>query len=465
MGERSRLVVLGLDSVTPELIFRRFRSVMPNLSYVLEHAAFGPLRSCDPPITIPAWVVMFTGRDPGSLGLYGFRNRRRGSYFDLETPTPAGLPYPAVWDLLSRAGRRVCVVGMPPGYPPPAVNGIYVSDLLTPPGAADIASPASVRGEIEAASGGYRFDIEFRRGDRAGTARDLFDMTERRWKAIRHLWDREPWDFFAVHEIGPDRLHHAFWKYFDPDHPRHEEHPEFSSIAERYYGSLDTEIGDLLEQVGEEVNVLVTSDHGTQAMQGCFCVNEWLRSKGYLVLKGGQPPPGTPIESAEVDWSRTRVWGGGGYYARLSVNLRGREPHGIVNPSEVGSLREELGRELQKVARPDGRPLGIELYDPASLYEEVRGTPPDLFAYFGGLAFRSAGTVGHGSWFLEENDTGPDDAVHDRDGILIATGPSIAPRGPIPRARIADVAPTILKLFGLPRPPGMSARPVEGLLR
>ena len=320
MTGRPRVLVLGLDSVSPAILSTMFRSHLPRIHGVVERGAMGTLKSCDPPITIPAWAVMFTGMDAGSLGLYGFRNRRAGSYFENVSPTPASLPYPAVWDVASRVGRRVCVIGVPPGYPPPAVNGVYVSCLLTPPGAQDFVSPSSLSEEMGRVSPKYQFDVEFRTDDRARVAAELMEMTRQRWTLARHLWEKEPWDLFIVHEIGTDRLHHAFWKYFDPGHRRHDAASEFARVAEQYYDLLDREVGELLDRVGDDVTILIVSDHGTQAMEGCFCINEWLRAQGLLTL--AEPcPPGTPLEKAPVDWARTKAWGAGGYYARIHVNL------------------------------------------------------------------------------------------------------------------------------------------------
>ena len=141
MATHPRVLVIGLDSVSPTILSTMFRSHLKRIRSVAERGAVGTLKSCDPPITVPAWAVMFTGMDAGSLGIYGFRNRRPGTYFENVAPTPGSLPYPAVWDTASRMGRRVCVIGVPPGYPPPTVNGVYVSCLLTPPGASDVVFP------------------------------------------------------------------------------------------------------------------------------------------------------------------------------------------------------------------------------------------------------------------------------------------------------------------------------------
>jgi len=461
---RPRVLVLGLDSVSPDILFERFLPQMPRVRELLQHSSYGTLRSVDPPITVPAWAVMFSGIDPGTLGLYGFRHRRPGSYFDQYVPSSSTILQPRLWDLLSRAGRRVCVVGMPPGYPPPRVNGVYVSDFLTPDGATDYVFPGSLRAELEKVTGGYPFDVLFRVGDRERVGREVIDMTRRHFAAARHLWSKEPWDLFALHEIGPDRIHHAFWKFFDPRHPRYEENAVLRGLAESYYAMLDEELGRFLDLVPKDVKVVFLSDHGSQAMQGCFCINEWLIAKGYLSLKGPAPAAGTPLEKTTIDWPRTRAWGAGGYYARIFLNVKGREPDGALDPSEVAAFSAKLTRELGDVRRPDGGLLGVEVKVPKEIYRQVNGDPPDMMAYFGNVAWRSAGTLGYGTLFLQENDTGPDDAVHSFDGIYAVVDPSSGSKGRGAAHDLIDIGPTMLSYFGLPIPSIVQGKPIAGFL-
>ena len=460
---RFRLLVLGLDSVSPELLYRRFAPDLPRLTRFLENAAKGTLRSCDPPITVPAWAVMFSGADPGTLGLYGFRHRPPGVYDRMYTPTSTTPRRPMVWETLSRLGYRVAVLGMPPGYPPPSLNGVAVSDFLTPPTATDFVNPARYRAEVESVAGGPFFDVPFRIDDRRRVAEELFEMTRRRWRVARRLWEKEDWDLFVVHDIGPDRLHHAFWKFFDEDHPRYDPTSPLRTVAPEFYRLLDAEIGQLLDRVGPDIDVLVVSDHGSQAMQGAFCVNEWLRQHGHLVLAEPVSAPGTPLEEARVDWPRTQLWAAGGYYARIFVNLQGREREGCVRPEDLPTLVAQLKRELATVRTPGGEPLPIRLFAPREVYQEVTGDPPDLMAYFGEGRWRSAGTVGHGRLFLEENDTGPDDAVHSFDGVIAwkdgtREGRTLSPQ------RIIDVGPTILRRFGVSLPENVQGRPIAELV-
>src|SRR5215831_11555239 len=118
-----RVAVIGLDCAEPRLVFDRWRRELPNLNRLMGAGTWGPLRSVDPPITVPAWSCMMTGRDPGELGIYGFRNRREYDYRSLRIADSRAVGIDRVWDHLSRSGKHVIVVGVPQTSPPPAVTG------------------------------------------------------------------------------------------------------------------------------------------------------------------------------------------------------------------------------------------------------------------------------------------------------------------------------------------------------
>ena len=448
----ARLLLIGLDGVPPDLLFDRLLPRMPNVRSLVERGVRAPLRTTDPPISVPAWPVMFTGVDPGTLGLYGFRHRRRSSYTEMYVPTSADVPVPTFWQTLSERGRRVAVFGMPLGYPPPAVNGVYVSDFLTPPESEVTTFPPELRAELDGPDGPYRFDVTFRSGALDRVAREIFEMTRRRFRAAEAVLARERWDVFALHEIGTDRLHHAFWKHFDRTHPQYRAGNPYERIAEEYYELIDDGIGWLLARVDDRTDVVVVSDHGSMAMRGCFCVNQWLEENGYLVLRHPPPRQGTPFEEVDVDWSRTTVWGAGGYYARLFFNLEGREANGIVPTQKVDAVRDQLVAELGRLRDPDGAPVRVDVLRPEETYRSVRGDAPDLMVYFDELRLRSAGTMGHPTDFLAENDTGPDDAVHSPYGVFLYAPSAGTEPKLIPEFSMIQVTPTLLTLLGEPVP-------------
>jgi predicted AlkP superfamily phosphohydrolase/phosphomutase len=459
---KRRLLVVGLDSASAPFLFDRCLPVMPNLRRLMPGSFRGELRTSEPPISLPAWAVMFTGVDPGTLGMYGFRHRLDHSYVKNYGPAANRLPVPTLWQILSQRGYRVAVVGMPPGYPPPAVNGIYISDFLTPGGAKDWSYPPELAADIERRHGPYRFDVTFRASERRQLFDDIVGMTETRFAVAEDLYQRERWDVFGIHEVGTDRLHHAYTKYFDPAHADYVAGNPLEHVLLDYYRVVDRSLGRLLALIDEDTVVAITSDHGSMPMAGCFCINQWLVERGYLVLHG-PTSPGLPLEKAPVDWSRTRVWGAGGYYARLFYNIRGREAQGIIDPSALPALRQALLEDLGKIRTPGGGPMVTKVLDPSEVYRTVTGDPPDLMVYFDELRWRSAGTLGHPSLYLRENDTGPDDAVHSMLGVLLLRDPRRTGH-PLPTQDILDVTPTLLALLEEPLPPHLQGRPIEAIL-
>ncbi len=204
---------------------------------------------------------------------------------------------------------------------------------------------------------------------------------------------------------------------------------------------------------------MLMSDHGAQPMTGGVLFNDWLVSEGYLSFETPPREP-TPIAKAPIDWSKTVAWGDGGYYGRLFVNVRGREPEGVVEPDDYEKVRAEIAGKLEEMKGPDGRPLGTRVFRPENIYPEVRGVAPDLLVYFGDLEWRSVGTVGMGGTFTYENDLGPDGANHDTRGVLALSNLQGLRPGGMEGLRLLDVGPTLMKLFGVPVPEGVEGRSI-----
>ena len=163
---------------------------------------------------------MLTGRDPGELGIYGFRNRQDYSYDAL-----------GVAD--SRAVRRRSRLGSPrsrgqardrrsacrrPRRPSRSTASSSRASSRRTRRRASSRIPPGLRDEIAGLVGPYRTDVRnFRSDDRDRILAEIYEMTEQHFTVARHLLDTRPWDFFMMVEIGVDRIHHAFWRYLDPD--------------------------------------------------------------------------------------------------------------------------------------------------------------------------------------------------------------------------------------------------------
>lgn len=462
MTTTRKALLIGLDCAAPELVFHRFADRLPNIRRMMRRGVYGRLESCDPPITIPAWMAMATSVSPGRLGLYGFRHRRRSSYRDIWIASSRSVSEKKLWDYVADAGGKSCLVAVPPSYPPVPVEGWLVGCFITPDVKREYTYPVGLRNEIEGLVGEYIPDVEFRIEDKRGLLKGIYKMTEGHFKVVEHFMRTRPWQFFMFVEIGLDRVHHAFWKYFDEEHHLHEPGSEFKSAVEDYYAYLDERVGRLLELVDDDTVVLIASDHGGKRMKGAFCVNSWLEEQGLLTLK--RPAEGvTKFEEADVDWGKTVAWGWGGYYARIFLNVRGREPQGVVALEDYERVRDDIADRIRRIRGPDGEVWRTRVLKPDKVFPECRGDPPDMMIYFDDLCWRSVGTIGHGAIYLPENDTGPDDAVHDMMGLYVYYDPKRDLGGRTEDLRIMDVAPTILKAMGLPVPDRMEGSPLTGI--
>ncbi len=469
-----RVAVIGLDCAEPSLVFDQWAELLPNLTALRKRGAFGNLTSCMPPITVPAWSCMAASKDPGTLGIYGFRNRRDHSYDGLSIAMSMQVKEPRIWDLLTAAGEPSIIVGVPGTFPIlKPIQGQMVTCFLTPNPADALGSedpikqythPPALKHTIKDLVGEYIVDVKgFRTDDKPWLLEQIYQMTDRRFKVVQHLATTQPWKLLWMVEMGTDRIHHGFWQYLDKKHHRYEPGNPMENAIRDYYIHLDRLIGDLIAACDPaRTAFLVVSDHGAKRMDGGICFNDWLIREGYMALK--QPPTGpSKFDIKNVDWSRTRAWGEGGYYGRCFLNIRGREPQGIVPPEQAEALADELIQKLEALPDHEGRMIGTKVYKPADIYRKVNGVAPDLIVIFGDLHWRSVGTVGNESIYTFSNDTGPDDANHAQEGMyILATpqgGPAVAP-GRKDGPTLYDIAPTILKMLNRPIPGDMIGRPL-----
>jgi predicted AlkP superfamily phosphohydrolase/phosphomutase len=462
--KKTRFLVLGWDCAGPDLVFDQFKNDLPTISALMRQGTWGKLESSIPCITVPAWASMLSSRDPGVLGVYGFRNRADHSYGQMTTANGASIKVKRVWDYLGDAGKQSVVVGVPQTYPIKPLNGHMVSCFLTPGIESAFAYPAIFKQEVLQVAPNYPFDVkDFRTMDKARLLQQLIDFAEIQFKLLKHTIQAKPWDFFMHVNMGVDRVHHGFWRYHDPHHRLYEPANAFESAIRDYYRMVDRMAGELIALAGDETTVLVVSDHGVTRMDGGICVNEWLWRNGWLVLN--MPPADGQIlrfEDADVDWSRTRAWSSGGYYGRVFLNVAGREPNGVVTSDEYDATRHELAHALTQIPGAEGETLHTQVFKPEAVYTQTNGIAPDLLVYFGDLHWRAVGGLGYGAYHTLDNDTGPDDANHDTHGMFVFYEPGKRGAGQVSGHQLMDIAPTLLNRFGLSVPKEMQGKIIYG---
>ncbi len=353
----TRFLLIGLDGAEPGLVEPWMDAgVLPNLARLRDRGSFLPCASTTPPATFPAWTTCVTGVNPGRHGIVDFTETVTGTY-GIRFTNATDRRAPALWDVLSAAGRRVGVLGVPATYPPSRVNGFMVSGFDSPVCTGvdrSFVYPESLYPEVR----GWRFadfqEERIGRGwhDRALTR--LLDKIAVKEEIALRMYTREPWDFFMVVFGESDTVSHHFWMFHDPKSPRHRPGPH--DAIQRVYRRLDEVVGRLMEAAGPDVVVGVVSDHGFGgAGTGVVHLNNWLAREGYLRFAPGggslwkalalrvvperwRGPVfrrfqrlATRAESrsrfAGIDWTATRAWSEElNYFPSIRVNLAGREP-------------------------------------------------------------------------------------------------------------------------------------------
>jgi predicted AlkP superfamily phosphohydrolase/phosphomutase len=359
---------------------------------------------------------MLSGKDPGQLGLYGFRHRHGPGYEDQGLVHARLLPNEMLWHWAGARGLRTVLLGLPPSYPPLEIEGAMVSCLLTPEGAPTVAYPPALGKLIAEVAPDYQFDIAgFRCIDDAMLFLQAAAALQARFRLARELARREAWDLFVMTDIGADRVQHGLWNGQGGS--------GWGPVVRSYYRLVDEEIGRWLAELPGDACVWVVSDHGAQPSRGGFYLNEWLRQHGWLHLRDGVAEARS-LTPDRIDWERSIAWAEGGYVGRIYLNVRGRQPRGVLSLRDVGRVREELRRALARGVRDGaGDLVPMRAYEPEELYREVRGFPPDLFVYADELRLRVFGGTGSGRLFSDENDQGRDRANHHPDGMYICYDP------------------------------------------
>ena len=272
--------VIGLDCLTPQLLFEKYLKDLPTIKGLLKNSIWGRMKSTIPPITCPAWATMVTSKNPGRLGIYGFRNRMDYSYENLAFATSNYVKEPSIWDIIGDYGKTSIVIGVPPSYPPKKIKGIMTGCFLTPGEDSDYAYPSNIKYDIKKNVGRYIVDFkDVRTDNKDRLLKDIYALSENRFKVVEYLMNNKNWDFFMFVDMGPDRFHHGFWKYADPAHKNYKKGNKYENSIRDYYRFLDYKIKGLLDSIDEGTTVYIVSDHGAKKIDGGFCINEWLIRK------------------------------------------------------------------------------------------------------------------------------------------------------------------------------------------
>ena len=499
-----RLVVLGLELGDGRLL-RQWAADghLPAVRQLVDEGCWGWLETTADHLHISAWPSLYTGVGPGDHGVYftfqpspglqGYQRFHEGLYGK-----------PTFWSMLDRAGVRCAVLDPPYSHPEPGYGGAYIHDWGTwahylKPGSV----PPKLLRDLEAACGRYPLGAEANDLGFAPIPADaieprLIQSVAAKAKAITWLMDTTAADVvFAVfgetHVAG-----HYCWT---PQASAGGSDSTRTSMF-RVYRALDEAIGRIRGHAGADCAFMVVSGDSVGANHAAWQVlPEVLARLGYLGLPGtpqaDEPRASGParfdpvkalrdllpkefrknlarklptalrdrlaqrVDTADIDWARTRAFclptDLEGY---IRINLRGREPQGIVSPgAEYEALLADLEAALLELRDAEtGAPVVREVW------RVDRECPGERRAFLPDLVVRWVGDRQQSR--VESPRTGlvevasPDTrtGTHQGPGFVLGAGPGIAGNGSFDGGHIHDFAPTLLARLGVPVPAHMHGK-------
>ena len=517
------IAIVGLDGATWDLARPLMDAgEMPTLRRLVAAGASGVLRSTTPPVTFPAWSSFMTGANPGKHGIFDFTRRVPGTY-ELAFVTSHDRRLPTMWRLLSDAGRRVAVLGVPTTYPPEPVNGIMIGGFDSPVTTGidgSFVHPRALYDEMRAAVGPYTItdfqELRIGPGWHDAALPKILAAVDRKRDLGRWVLAREAWDVFMVLFGEADTASHHFWMFADPCSPRFD-----AARASRHrnalrdvYRRLDSALAAIVGALPRDATVLVASDHGFGgAGTTVVHLNRWLAERGLLRFHAGaRTVPARVVRGARglalralprraqeravrrrgrglarrlEAWSRfgaiNLVRTGAfseelNYAPSIWLNVRGRDPLGTVAPGrDYEALIERLRADLLAWRHPvSGARIVAAVHRRDEIYTGgcVDGAPdlvlePALENGYSYVWLPSTGDERASVRPLAPAEYvagkgGGMNGSHRADGLWALAGPAV-PRGMRAAASITDVAPTVLHLAGLPVPSWMDGRVIPGV--
>jgi predicted AlkP superfamily phosphohydrolase/phosphomutase len=507
-GAARSVLVIGLDMGDGHLIGRwAGQGLLPCLAALLARGTWLELESTAAILHTSAWPTFATGSSPGRHGVY-YPYQPKPGHQQAQFIAPDQYGTPTFWALADQARRRCLVYDVPETFPAPGFGGRAMFDWGTWAHYGErSAQPPALLADLKSRFGDYPLGMEAKR---LGLGRpDRADLEERLLRSVAYKKDTAAWLLGAASwdlaVIGFGELHPA-GHYLWPAGAEGIEQADGTAFEplRNVYAAIDRAIGALLEAVSDQTIVIVVSGDGVRPNHcGWHLMPEVLRRLGHTRAPSadsgdGGPsspgsllgrikqmvPPGTRrliadnlpwwlrdklgahLQSADIDWARTRAFTlPTDLEGCIRINLKGREPEGIVEPGSAQfELCEQIRDELLELTNPaTGAPAVRQVHLRHEVFPGERGDHlPDVIVIWNDEAPIS-GLTSARVGLVEEASPDPRTGTHSPSGFLLAAGPEVAAGGR-GQGHLLDVAPTVLELLGLaPGRDTIEGRPLRSL--
>jgi len=498
----SKALIIGLDSATFDLIDPWIKAgKLPTLAQCMKKGTRGILLSTPLSNSAQAWSTFVTGKNSGKHGIFDFFEKKPGSY-DVRFVNASFRKGKSLWEIASEFGKMVTVINVPMSYPVQKVKGIILSGLDAPGITKGFAYPANIIKEIINKVGPYILEPGIwgyiRRGKRNMALGKLLETIKIRTETAKYLMSTYPWDFFMIVFTESDKVQHHFWKYMGQPGPYHD-------AILKIYQHLDHSIKELCQLIDKQTQVYIVSDHGAgPSTNRTFYINKWLNSEKILEFKKDGikekllntiikqadcliktklprktkeglartfPHLRSKVESvlslSGVNWLSTKAYSRENQPA-IFINLKGREPLGIVEPGEeYYKIRSMIAKKIMSLICPE---TGEKIVDQVRFKEKIfwgeqtDKAPDIIFKWRNNRYIHRPSTPYSRDGFIKiltkkELDNSESfhrpSGVHRAEGILIAFGPGISVNKNLAKAKLMDIAPTVLYGLEIPVPEDM----------
>ncbi len=513
-AEKNRVVVIGLDSCDPDLFLKWSREGrLPFMNSLIKQGTWARLISTRGLFSDSPWPSFNTGVPPSKHGFYNYLQIKRGTTEIIRANARFCHYYPFWW-VLRNSGKKVAVFDVPKTYPIPGIDGIQIASWGEHyPLLKHCSLPPAAARELVARFGKYPHPREVVNPRRISVEIKLYDTfmsnIERKTKAIQFLMDQEEWDFFISvfaesHYGGHQLFHHS-----EKSHWAHnaEWEAQLGESLPNIYSSLDSTLSSLLGSLTDKATVIILSVHGIETNysgnlvmplvmeklgfqvrpesprggDGFSQLLGWTRAFRELIPRSAREFINNQILpesfhdkvfsqafSTSIDWKRSRAFflPSDHFQGFLSVNLRGREPWGTVQPgAEYEAVCHELRNELGRLMNPEtGRPAIREIVQVSRVYQgENLNHLPDLVIQWADEGpIRELHHPKFGSVSIDLHEVRK--SQHSAEGFMIAAGRHIQAGAQLNGATTMDLAPTVLHLLGEAVPREMDGKVLLDLL-
>src|SRR3972149_8285322 len=506
-----RVLVIALGEATFDLIIPWIEEgELPTFKKFYKEGTTGNLKSSVPMITPQMWGNIVTGKNPGHHGLFDFWQRgNEGKFKEINGSQVKVKP---IWKILSENGLYSGVVNVPFTYPPQKINGFMISGEDAPGAHPSIAYPDKIYNEIVKKFGRYRLKDIFPGGRKKEDYLTLVEEDiKKQTDVLEHLITIKNWDFFLTFYSATAITQHYFWKDMQLGNT------EYKDVIKTAYKSLDKAIDRLAEAAGEETNIFIISECGAGPLASGVQINTWLQKEKFLAYKNsnGTLPGGSEkqaenknilrlsiasfrkniqgiipkslfyfanrnmhwlkswiqsfLAGSDIDWSNTLAFSRG-KEGDIFINLKGRDPHGVVEQNQYENVRDQIINKLSSRIDPStGKKAVNKIYKREELYNgPYTDLAPDLLIEWVNDAYMPTESDKNKNFiFVErwrENMNWPTSGSHRKNGILLAKGPGIVKNKGIEKAGNIDMTPTWLHLLNQKIPEDLEGRVITDLL-